>query len=318
MRLVFAGTPAVAVPTLRSLAAEHEIVAVVTRPDAPLGRKRVLTPSSVAAAADELGLPVIKAARLDDEATAQITALQAELGVIVAYGGLVREPLLSAPTHGWINLHFSLLPRWRGAAPVQRALIAGDDEIGVAVFQLVPALDAGDVFAMHTVDIDPLATADAVLDMLAVDGAALTRDVVAGIAAGTAVAVPQRGEPTLAPKLGLPDGLLDWGAPLTEVFARFRGVTPEPGAHTTVAGDRLKILAAAPAADEEPLAPGHVRAIRSALLVGTATAPLAVTRVQPAGKGAMAATDWWRGLRDTAGIVLGDATATDDATGEAR
>jgi len=318
MRLVFAGTPAVAVPTLRSLAAEHEIVAVVTRPDAPLGRKRVLTPSPVAAAAEELGLPVIKAARLDDEATAQITALHAELGVIVAYGGLVREPLLSAPTHGWINLHFSLLPRWRGAAPVQRALIAGDDEIGVAVFQLVPALDAGDVFAMHTVDIDPLATADAVLDMLAVDGAALTRDVVAGIAAGTAVAVPQQGEPTLAPKLGLPDGLLDWGAPLTEVFARFRGVTPEPGAHTTVAGDRLKILAAAPAADEEPLAPGHVRAIRSALLVGTATAPLAVTRVQPAGKGAMAATDWWRGLRDTAGIVLGDATATDDATGEAR
>lgn len=318
MRLVFAGTPAVAVPTLRSLAAEHEIVAVVTRPDAPLGRKRVLTPSPVAAAAEELGLPVIKAARLDDEATAQITALHAELGVIVAYGGLVREPLLSAPTHGWINLHFSLLPRWRGAAPVQRALIAGDDEIGVAVFQLVPALDAGDVFAMHTVDIDPLATADAVLDMLAVDGAALTRDVVAGIAAGTAVAVPQQGEPTLAPKLGLPDGLLDWGVPLTEVFARFRGVTPEPGAHTTVAGDRLKILAAAPAADEEPLAPGHVRAIRSALLVGTATAPLAVTRVQPAGKGAMAATDWWRGLRDTAGIVLGDATATDDATGEAR
>ncbi|WP_136036748.1 methionyl-tRNA formyltransferase, partial [Microbacterium sp. K35] len=151
MRLVFAGTPSAAVPTLHRLAAEHDIAAVVTRPDAPLGRKRVLTPSPVAQAAAERGLPVIRAARLDDAVTAEIAALEPELGVIVAYGGLVREPLLSTPDAGWINLHFSLLPAWRGAAPVQRALIAGDEVLGASVFQLVPELDAGDVFARRTV-----------------------------------------------------------------------------------------------------------------------------------------------------------------------
>ncbi|MFD5214851.1 methionyl-tRNA formyltransferase [Microbacterium sp. NPDC058345] len=304
MRLVFAGTPAVAVPALRELATEHEIVAVVTRPDAPLGRKRVLTPSPVAVAAEELGMPVIKTARLDGDVTARITALHADLGVIVAYGGLVREPLLSAPSHGWINLHFSLLPRWRGAAPVQHALIAGDTEMGVSVFQLVPALDAGDLFASTPVSVPSAATADDVLGIFAEEGASLTRDVVSGIADGSAVAVPQHGVPTLAPKLTLQDGLLDWTAPLAEVFARFRGVTPEPGAHTTIAGDRLKVLAAAPSNDA-PLEPGHLRATKTALLVGTATAPLAVTRVQPAGKGAMAATDWWRGLRADETTVLG-------------
>src|SRR6478609_2753316 len=147
MRLVFAGTPAAAVPSLQRLAESHDIAAVVTRPDAPLGRRRTLTPSPVAQSAVGLGLPVIKTARLDDAATAEISALEADLGVIVAYGGLVREPLLSAPRAGWINLHFSLLPAWRGAAPVQRALIAGDQVLGASVFQLVAELDAGDVFA---------------------------------------------------------------------------------------------------------------------------------------------------------------------------
>lgn len=305
MRLVFAGTPAAAVPTLRRLATLHEIVAVVTRPDAPLGRKRVLTPSPVAQAADDLGLPVIRAARLDADATAQITALRPELGVIVAYGGLVREPLLSAPDAGWINLHFSLLPAWRGAAPVQRALIAGDSELGASVFQLVPELDAGDVFAMRTVDVEPTATADHALETLAHDGAELTAEVVAAIADGTARAVPQQGEPTLAPKLTLDDGRLDWSQSVDEVFARFRGVTPEPGAHTTIDGQRLKILEAAPAGDADPLEPGAISSTRSALLFGTASAPLAVTRVQPAGKGAMSAVDWWRGQRDTEGLRAG-------------
>src|SRR5690606_1105183 len=149
------------------------------------------------------------AARLDDEATGRIMALRPELGVIVAYGGLVREPLLSAPAHGWINLHFSLLPRWRGAAPVQRALIAGDPVLGASVFRLVPELDAGDVFAMREVPIPDDATAATALELLAEDGAALTAGVVAGIAAGSAVAVPQQGEVTLAPKLTLEDGRLD-------------------------------------------------------------------------------------------------------------
>ncbi|WP_298864797.1 methionyl-tRNA formyltransferase [uncultured Microbacterium sp.] len=296
MRLVFAGTPAVAVPTLHALAAEHEIVGVVTRPDAPLGRKRVLTPSPVAAAADDLGLSVMKTARLDEDATAQITALDAELGVIVAYGGIVREPLLSAPAHGWINLHFSLLPAWRGAAPVQRALIAGDAELGVSVFQLVPALDAGDVFAMRAVALPDGATAEVALDVLAADGADLTREVVAGIAAGTASAVPQVGEPSLAPKLTLADGLLDFTQPTDAVFARYRGVTPEPGAHSTLDGARLKILTAVPASDAPALEPGTLHGTKTSVLIGTADGALEVTRVQPAGKGAMNAGDWWRGL----------------------
>ncbi|MBN6189738.1 methionyl-tRNA formyltransferase [Aneurinibacillus sp. BA2021] len=284
-------------PTLHRLAAEHDIAAVVTRPDAPLGRKRVLTPSPVAQAAAERGLPVIRAARLDDAVTAEIAALEPELGVIVAYGGLVREPLLSTPDAGWINLHFSLLPAWRGAAPVQRALIAGDEVLGASVFQLVPELDAGDVFARRTVAVPSSATAGEALEALARDGADLTAEVVAAIAAGEARAVPQEGEPTFAAKLSLADGLLDFTQPVSSVFARFRGVTPEPGAHTTVDGQRLKILAAEPAAGEEQLPPGVLSGTRTALLIGTATAPLAVTRVQPAGKGAMNAADWWRGLQ---------------------
>ncbi|MFB4348754.1 methionyl-tRNA formyltransferase [Microbacterium sp. CR_7] len=304
MRLVFAGTPSAAVPTLRRLAAEHEVLAVVTRPDAPLGRKRVLMPSPVAETAVELGLPVIKAARLDDEVTRRIAALEPELGVIVAYGGLVREQLLSTPDRGWINLHFSLLPRWRGAAPVQRALIAGDETLGASVFQLVPELDAGDVFAVREADIPRDATADAVLEALAVFGADLTSEVVSGIDAGTLHAEPQTGDPTLAPKLTLDDGALDWSQSVSQVFARFRGVTPEPGAHTTVGGQRVKILAAAPS-DGADLAPGELAATKTALLIGTADAPLAVTRLQPAGKGAMNATDWWRGLRDTDGLRAG-------------
>ncbi|MFT4260093.1 methionyl-tRNA formyltransferase [Microbacterium sp.] len=303
MRLVFAGTPLAAVPTLRRLAADHDVAAVITRPDAPLGRKRVLTPSPVAQAAAELGLAVLKTARLDDQATTRIAALEAELGVIVAYGGLVREPLLSTPAHGWINLHFSLLPAWRGAAPVQRALIAGDPQLGASVFQLVPALDAGDVFASRTVAVGADATADAALETLAVDGAELTAEVVAGIAAGTAKAVPQVGEPTIAAKLTLDDGRLDWSEPLERVYARYRGVTPEPGAHTSIGGIRVKVLEAAPSTAQR-LAPGEIAAAKTAVLIGTGTGPLAVTRVQPAGKGPMNAVDWWRGQR-TEGLRAG-------------
>src|SRR5690606_28808776 len=192
LRIVFAGTPEVAVPSLRALVASGaNVVAVVTRPDAPLGRKRVLTPSPVAQAADELGLPIVKAAKLDDGATEQITAFSPDLGVIVAYGGLVREPLLSAPRHGWINLHFSLLPAWRGAAPVQRSLLAGDAVTGAAVFQLVAALDAGAVF--DQIEYTPGAdeTAGDVLAALADSGSALLTRVVGTIADGTSHVPPQ-------------------------------------------------------------------------------------------------------------------------------
>ena len=300
MRVVFAGTPEPAVPSLRALAASgHDLVGVVTRHDAPLGRKRVLTPSPVAQAAVELGLPIIKADRLDADATAAISALRPDLGVIVAYGGLVREPLLSLPTHGWINLHFSLLPRWRGAAPVQHALIAGDRVTGAAVFQLVSELDAGDVFAQLRYDIPRGATAGEVLDALAVRGADLVTGVVDAIADGSAQATPQEGEPTLAPKLTLADGALDLAQPADAVLDRFRGTTPEPGAHVDVDGQRLKILAAY-RGPEVALVPVEFALQGREVLLGTGEGTVLLKTVQPAGKGAMNAADWWRGLRGDA------------------
>ncbi|MGU3643636.1 methionyl-tRNA formyltransferase [Microbacterium sp. C23T] len=305
MRLVFAGTPAPAVPSLRRLAASaHDIAAVITRQDAPLGRKRVLTPSPVATAAEELGLPVIRADRLDAAVTAEIAALEPDLGVIVAYGGLVREPLLSAPAHGWINLHFSLLPRWRGAAPVQHALIAGDARTGASVFQLVPELDAGDVFGELAVDVPSNATAGDLLASLADDGAGLLADVVDDIAAGAAVARPQEGDTTYASKLGDDDGRIRWDEPASAVLGRIRGVTPEPGAHTTIDGARFKVLAVGPAPDDAPaLAPGALALHGKQVIAGTASAPIALETVQPAGKGAMRAADWWRGLRDATPVA---------------
>jgi methionyl-tRNA formyltransferase len=299
MRLVFAGTPDAAVPSLRVLAAsDHEIAAVVTRRDAPVGRKRVLTPSPVGVVADQLGIETIKTDRLDAEATERIEALAPDLGVIVAYGGLVREPLLSTPVHGWINLHFSLLPRWRGAAPVQRALIAGDPVTGASVFQLVAALDAGDVFAESRYAVPETATAGDVLDALAQDGARLLHGVVDAIAEGTAVAAAQSGEPTLAPKLDDDDGRIRWAETRDAVLGRIRGVTPEPGAHTTVDGARLKVLAAAAAPVDAPeLEAGELVAHGGALLIGTGSTPIVLHRVQPAGKTAMDASDWWRGRR---------------------
>ncbi|WP_285116534.1 methionyl-tRNA formyltransferase [Leifsonia sp. fls2-241-R2A-40a] len=296
MRIVFAGTPAVAIPSLEAVAARHEVVAVVTREDAPLGRKRVLTPSPVAEAAERLGLAVIKANRLGDDVTERIRDLRPDLGAVVAYGGLVREPLLSLPRLGWVNLHFSLLPRWRGAAPVQHALIAGDAETGAAVFHLVPELDAGDVYAelRHPIGVDD--TAGELLAALAVDGAALLADTADALEAGTAVAVPQSGDVTLAPKLGLDDARLDLTEPADTVYGRLRGVTPEPGAFVLLGEERFKIHAARPARGEEPLAPGAVETRDRRVLVGTGTDPLELLTVQPAGKRAMAAADWLRGV----------------------
>jgi len=294
MRLVFAGTPAVAVPSLNALAERFDIAAVITREDAPLGRKRVLTPTPVADAAAALDLPVIKANRLDDGVTDQVARLEADLGVIVAYGGLVREPLLSTPRLGWVNLHFSLLPRWRGAAPVQRAVMAGDAETGAAVFQLVAGLDAGDVFAELRRPIPADATAGELLDALAEEGAPLLVDAVAALADGTAEAVPQSGEPVLAPKLTIDDARLDLTRPVEEVYARLRGVTPEPGAWAILDGERFKILAARPAAGLS-LPAGVVAATEGRIEVGTGTTPLELLTVQPAGKRAMDAADWWRG-----------------------
>jgi methionyl-tRNA formyltransferase len=305
MRIVFAGTPAVALPSLEAVAARHEVVAVVTREDAPLGRKRVLTPSPVAEAAERLGLPVIKANRLGGDVTERIAALQPDLGVVVAYGGLVREPLLSLPRLGWVNLHFSLLPRWRGAAPVQRAVIAGDTETGAAVFHLVPELDAGDVYAELRRPVGPDETAGELLSALAEEGAALLADTTDALAAGTAVATPQEGEVTLAPKLTLEDARLDLTEPAERVSARLRGVTPEPGAFVLLDGERFKVHEARTTDGEEPVVPGAVELRGKRVLVGTGTAPLELVTVQPAGKRAMPAADWLRGVASASASAAG-------------
>ncbi|MBN9240885.1 MAG: methionyl-tRNA formyltransferase [Micrococcales bacterium 70-64] len=296
LRLVFAGSPAAAVPSLATLAgSRHEVAAVITREDSPQGRRGVLTPTPVAVEAEGRGIPVIRANRLAGAATEAVQSLAPDLGVIVAYGGLVREPLLSTPRLGWINLHFSLLPRWRGAAPVQRAIMAGDDITGATVFQLVPELDAGEVFGRMTEPIGAHQTAGRLLESLSVSGAGLLERVVDALADGTARAEAQEGDVTVAPKLTLDDGRIDWGRPAREVYDLIRGVTPEPGAFALVDDARLKVLEAAIARDVPRLPPGEFALVGRAVHVGTATEPIELVTVHPAGRKAMDAASWWRG-----------------------
>jgi len=304
LSIVFAGSPAAAVPSLTALAeSSHRIVAVITREDSPQGRRGVLTPTPVAEAAAGRGLRIVKANRLGGEPTEVVTALQPDLGVIVAYGGLVRAPLLHAPRLGWINLHFSLLPRWRGAAPVQRAIIAGDDLTGASVFQLVEELDAGDLFGQLTQPIGAHETAGHLLASLAQSGAELLLRVVDHLASGTARAEPQLGDVTVAPKLTLEDGRITWTASAAQVSNLIRGVTPEPGAFTTIDGARVKVLDASIARDAPRREPGQLSLEGRRLLVGTSSDPIELLEVQPAGKKPMAAADWWRGRPADAGRV---------------
>lgn len=304
LRIVFAGSPAAAVPSLRTLVdGVHDIVTVVTREDSPQGRKGVLTPTPVAEVAQAAGIPVVRANRLAPVAD-DLIALAPDLGVIVAYGGLIREPLLSAPRLGWINLHFSLLPRWRGAAPVQRAVMAGDTETGAAVFQLVADLDAGPVFAVERQAIGRNQTAGHLLDTLSHSGAAVLARVVDQLADGTAIAVDQVGDATAAPKLTLADGHIDWSRDAVVVDAHIRGVTPEPGAFTRIGDERLKVHAAAIAHDVAGVAQGRIEGRGGRVIAGTASDPIELLRVQPAGRREMAAADWWRG-RDGEPVVTG-------------
>ncbi len=306
LRIVFAGSPAVAVPTLDALlASPHEVVGVVTREDSPVGRKKVITPTPVGARASEAGIPVIKTDRLDAAATQAIVDLRPDLGVIVAYGAIVREPLLSIPRLGWINLHFSLLPRWRGAAPVQHAILEGDAVTGVSVFQLVSELDAGAVYAQVEEPIGRFHTNGALLDRLAGIGARVVVDVVDALAAGTAVGREQHGIPRFAGKLSLADGLLDWSQPTVEIDRRIRAFTPEPSATTTLDGERFKVLEAVIAHDSVTLAPGAVEMYGRRVLVGTGDGVLELLRVQPFGRPGMAAGDWLRGRPRGERTVLG-------------
>ncbi len=305
MKVLFAGTPAVALPSLAALqAAGHEIVAVLTRPDAPLGRKRIMTPSPVAARAAELGLPVIKADKIDAGAAAAIAAAAPDVAAIVAYGALIPESALGIPVHGWINLHFSLLPAWRGAAPVQHSIINGDEVTGASTFLLEKGLDTGPVYGTMTESIGAADTSAALLERLSHSGAVLLAQTIDGIGAGMVTGVPQQGEISLAPKLTLEDGHVSWTDPALAINRRIRGVTTEPGAWTMLAGQRFKLGPVALRADVADLAPARLRVDGKAVLVGTGSHAVELGEVQPAGKKMMKATDWARGLANKEDVVF--------------
>ncbi|WP_411376243.1 methionyl-tRNA formyltransferase [Arthrobacter sp. MPF02] len=305
MRVLFAGTPAVAVPSLDALVeAGFDVVAVLTRPDAPLGRKRVLTPSPVAARAVELGIDVIRAARVDAETTAKISAVRPDVAAIVAYGGLVPPAALAIPRHGWVNLHFSLLPAWRGAAPVQRSVMAGDDVTGAVTFRLEEGLDTGPVYGILTEAVGPYDTAGELLERLSRSGSVLLAQTLSAIAAGKAAPVPQAGEVSLAPKLTLDDGKITWGHPALAIGRQARGVTPEPGAWTVLDGQRVKLEPVRLRPDVEGLEPGALSVQGKSVLVGTGSHAVELTRVQPAGKKMMPAADWARGLASPESVVF--------------
>jgi methionyl-tRNA formyltransferase len=305
VRVLFAGTPAVAVPSLDALVeAGFDVVAVLTRPDAPVGRKRVLTPSPVAARAAELGIEVIRAARVDAGATARIADVNPDVAAIVAYGGLVPPAALAVPRHGWINLHFSLLPAWRGAAPVQRAVMAGDDVTGAVTFLLEEGLDTGPVFGTLTESVGPEDTAGELLERLSRSGAVLLAQTLSAIGAGKASAQPQAGEVSLAPKLTLEDGHLKWSHPALAISRQARGVTPEPGAWTVLDGQRVKLEPVRLRPDVTTLAPGALALHGKSVLVGTGSHAVELTRIQPAGKKMMAAADWARGMASLESVVF--------------
>jgi methionyl-tRNA formyltransferase len=295
----------VAVPSLDALVkAGFDVVAVLTRPDAPVGRKRVMTPSPVAARATELGIEVIRAAKVDADTTARISEIAPDVAAIVAYGGIVPKPALSVPTHGWVNLHFSLLPAWRGAAPVQRSIIAGDEITGAVTFQLEEGLDTGPVFGTLTEAVRADDTAGELLERLSISGAVLLSQTLSTIDAGQAAPQPQTGEVSLAPKLTLEDGRLDWQLPALAINRRARGVTPEPGAWTTLDGQRVKLEPVKLRPDVKDLAPGSIRVDGKTVLVGTGSHAVELGRIQPAGKKMMSSADWARGLATPERVVF--------------
>jgi methionyl-tRNA formyltransferase len=304
MRLVFAGTPEPAVPSLRRLleGTAHEVVAVVTRPDAPAGRKRRLQRSPVGQLADEAGVEVLTPAKASDPGFLdRLTALAPDCAPVVAYGNLLRPAALAIPTHGWVNLHFSLLPAWRGAAPVQAAIRAGDEITGASTFRLEAGMDTGPVFGTVTEKIDDHDTAGALLERLSHSGADLLAATLDGIADGSLHPVPQPDDGvSLAPKVTVDDARVRWTDPPLAIDRHVRSVTPAPGAWTEFRGTRMKIGPVTTTGFDD-LAPGEIVVERTRVLVGTAAAPVALSTVQPAGKPMMPAVDWSRGAQPAPG-----------------
>lgn len=299
MRLVFAGTPEVAVPALEALlASKHDVVGVVTRPDAPSGRGRHLHPSPVAARAADEGLEVLKPAKARaPEFLARLAEIGPDCCPVVAYGALLPRAALDIPRHGWVNLHFSLLPAWRGAAPVQHAVLNGDDITGATTFQIVEAMDAGPVYGVMTEEIGPEDTSGDLLARLATAGAGLLAATLDGIESGDLEARPQPEEGvSMAPKLTVDDARVDWASPAMRVDRLIRACTPAPGAWTTFRDERLKLGPVRPA-DDGPSEPGLLHAERHRVRVGTGSGPVELGEIQPKGKRPMPAADWARGVR---------------------
>ncbi|URM92072.1 methionyl-tRNA formyltransferase [Streptomyces sp. MRC013] len=309
MKLVFAGTPEVAVPALDALLASgrHEVAAVVTRPDAPAGRGRRLVASPVAERAADAGVEVLKPGRpQDEEFLARLREIAPDCCPVVAYGALLPKAALDVPARGWVNLHFSLLPAWRGAAPVQHALMAGDEVTGASTFLIEEGLDSGPVYGVVTEEIRPTDTSGDLLTRLAFAGAGLLAATMDGIEDGMLEAVPQPVEGvTLAPKITVEDARVDWTAPALRVDRVVRGCTPAPGAWTLFRGERLKLVQAAPAPGRTDLAPGELSAGRHDVHVGTGSHAVELLWVQAQGKKPMRAADWARGVRIAPGERLG-------------
>lgn len=301
MRLVFAGTPVTALPSLDAISASaHELAGVVTRPASPQGRSARLVPSPVAEWAQEHGVEVLTPEHPKDRAFRdRLTELAPDCCPVVAYGALLPQRTLEIPVHGWVNLHFSLLPAYRGAAPVQRALMDGVQVTGATTFRIVRELDAGPVYGSITEPVRPLDTAGELLDRLAIRGAALLVDTLDRIAAGVEPTPQLEDGLSYAAKLELEDVRLDWTRPAQELADLVRGANPEPGAWTTFAGERFRVLLAEPAQDA--LAAGVIEARRREVLVGTGSAALRLLSVQPVGKKPMGGADWGRGARLSGG-----------------
>jgi methionyl-tRNA formyltransferase len=297
MRVVFAGTPDPAVPSLTRIAhSEHQLVGVVTRPDAPAGRGRRLTACPVAQAAADLGLPLLQPQHpRDPEFQAQLRALNPDVCAVVAYGAILPESALSIPRLGWINLHFSVLPAWRGAAPVQRAIWAGDDFSGATTFRIVRELDAGPVLGVMTEVIRPIDTAGSLLSRLADAGAGLLRDTLSGLARGELEARPQTDDGvSFAPKLEVAEAQLDWNKPAVLLERQIRACWPAPGAWTLWSGERFKIGPGAKVV-AATLAPGELQVTSHEVIIGTGVGCLQLGEVKPFGKRLMSAIAWARG-----------------------
>jgi methionyl-tRNA formyltransferase len=309
MKLVFAGTPEVAVPALDALIASerHDVVAVVTRPDAPAGRGRRLVASPVAERAEEAGIEVLKPGKpREPEFLERLREIGPDCCPVVAYGALLPRVALDIPAHGWVNLHFSLLPAWRGAAPVQHAVMAGDEITGASTFLIEEGLDSGPVYGTVTEEVRPTDTSGDLLTRLAFAGAGLLVATMDGIADGTLKAVPQPAEGvTIAPKITVEDAEIDWSAPALRVDRVVRGCTPAPGAWTVFRGERLKLIQVALVPERTDLAPGELSVAKNNVYLGTGSHAVELLWVQAQGKKPMRAADWARGVRIASGERVG-------------